>query len=83
MASHDIAFRPLARPDFDLLSEWLSAPHVKIWWHDEADAESIEESYGPVVDGVDPTEVFVIERDEQPIGLIQRYRFDDNPAWAR
>jgi aminoglycoside 6'-N-acetyltransferase len=81
MASHEIAFRPLARRDFGSLSEWLNAPHVKIWWREEADAESIEERYGPIVDRVDPTEVFVIERDEQAIGLIQRYRFDDNPAW--
>lgn len=76
-----IAFRPLSREDFGLLSEWLGAPHVKKWWLEEHDAEAIEERYGPVVDGADPTEVFVIECDELPIGLIQRYRFDDNPGW--
>ena len=64
-----------------MLSEWLSSPHVKVWWREESDLDSIEERYGPVVDGMDPSEVFIVERGEQPIGLIQRYKFDDNPAW--
>jgi aminoglycoside 6'-N-acetyltransferase len=64
-----------------VLSEWLSSPHVKVWWREESDLDSIEERYGPVVDGMDPTEVFIVERGGQSIGLTQRYKFDDNPAW--
>ena len=81
MASDEFAFRPLARRDFALLSEWFSAPHVKVWWAEETDAGSIEERYGPIVDGTDSSEVRIIEREGQPLGLIQRYKLADNPAW--
>jgi aminoglycoside 6'-N-acetyltransferase len=83
MMDSDLAFRPLARDDFALLSAWLDAPHVKIWWREESDADSIEARYGPAVDGAGAgaTEVFVIELDGESIGLIQRYRLDDNPDW--
>ena len=81
MASDEFAFRPLTREDFALLSEWLSAAHVEIWWREESDDGSIEERYGPIVDGNDPTEVFIIEREAQPLGLIQRFKIADNPEW--
>jgi aminoglycoside 6'-N-acetyltransferase len=81
MASDGFAFRPLSREDFGLLSEWMSALHVEIWWQEPSDIDSIEERYGPMVDGIDPTEVFVVEREALPLGLIQRYNIDDNPAW--
>jgi aminoglycoside 6'-N-acetyltransferase len=81
MIGRGIAFRPIVRGDFELLAQWLSAEHVRVWWHDAADTASIEQKYGPRVDGLDTSEVFVIELDAQPIGLIQRYRFDDNPSW--
>jgi aminoglycoside 6'-N-acetyltransferase len=81
MTPVEIAFRPLARRDFGLLAQWLGAPHVLPWWREGYDAGAIEERYGPTVDGTDPTEVFVIERNREPVGIIQRYRLEDNPAW--
>jgi aminoglycoside 6'-N-acetyltransferase len=81
MVSDEFAFRSLARQDFALLSEWFSAPHVEIWWGEETDAGAIEERYGPIVDGTDSSEVRIIEREGQPLGLIQRYKLADNPAW--
>jgi aminoglycoside 6'-N-acetyltransferase len=81
MTAPRISFRPLRRDDFVLLSGWLAAPHVKMWWRESSDIDAIERRYGPVVDGIDPTEVFVIDGDGQPIGLIQRYRFADDPEW--
>ena len=74
--SHDpgsISFRPLCRSDFPLLQKWLSAPHVAAWWNESADLASIEAKYGPRVDGVEPTQVFVIEEAGKPIGWIQWY----------
>jgi aminoglycoside 6'-N-acetyltransferase len=75
------AFRPLDRDDFSLLATWLGAPHVHPWWQEDYDPAAIEARYGPVVDGTDGGEVFVVERDGRPIGLIQRYRLDQNPDW--
>ena len=77
------AFRRLERSDFPRLSEWLAAPHVARWWRHGHDRAAVEADFGPMVDGEDPTEAFVIEEDGWPIGLIQRYRFDENEAWDR
>lgn len=76
-------FRPLAREDFALLSQWLSEPHVERWWREEHQPAVIEAAYGPAVDGLDPTEVFVVERDGVPIGLVQRCRLNDHPEWQQ
>jgi len=78
-----LEFRPLTRDDFPMLSGWLAAPHVARWWREEHDPMVVEGNYGPCVDGADPTEVFVVEREGQSIGMIQRYRFSDNPGWHR
>jgi aminoglycoside 6'-N-acetyltransferase len=77
------SFRRLAREDFSLLSDWFSRPHVEPWWREPYDLGSIEKSYGPCVDGLDPTELFVIERQGSPIGFAQRYLLDDNPTRKR
>ena len=71
MASSGFAFRPLARGDFSLLATWLGAPHIHQWWQEDYDPAAIEARYGPVVDGTDPGEVFVVVGDGQPIGLLQ------------
>ncbi len=78
-----ISFRPLARADFPLVSRWLAAPHVARWWQRPADLASIEQAYGPSIDRTDPTEMFIIEADQTPIGLIKRYRLADYPDWQR
>jgi RimJ/RimL family protein N-acetyltransferase/aminoglycoside phosphotransferase (APT) family kinase protein len=78
-----ISFRPLESGDFARLARWQSSPHVARWWRDPADLASIAAEYGPVVDGCDPTEVFVIHHRGQPMGIIQRYRVNDYPAWGK
>ena len=77
-----IVFRPLQRADFALLARWLAEPHVAKWWQSPATAEYVEEHYGPRVDALEPTEVFVIEVDGMPGGIIQRYLLADYPGWA-
>ncbi len=77
------SLRPLRRDDFGAVSAWLAAPHVARWWRDPADAESVEREFGPVVDGRDPTEVFVLHAGEIAVGLLLRYRQLDYPEWAR
>ena len=53
------------------------------WWHHGHDPASVEADFGPLVDREDPTEGLVIEEDGRAIGLIQRYRFDDDSDWNR
>jgi aminoglycoside 6'-N-acetyltransferase len=57
-------------------------PHVSPWWSEEPTVTALETSYGPSVDGTDPTEGFIIELEGRPVGFIQRYRLDDYPAWC-
>jgi aminoglycoside 6'-N-acetyltransferase len=52
-----------------------------MWWQEGFDAEAIEDRYGPVIAGTDPTECFVVERNGSPVGFIQRYLLADNPDW--
>jgi aminoglycoside 6'-N-acetyltransferase len=78
-----LTFRPLQRDDFPRLSGWLGAPHVQPWWREDHELSAVEARYGPCVDGTDRTEVFVVEGDGVPIGLIQRYLITDDAEWER
>ena len=55
----EIAFRPLERSDLPLLAEWLGRPHVARWWREPSDLAAVEATYGPLIDGSDPTEGFI------------------------
>ena len=77
-----ISFRPLERADFPLLQRWLSEPHVDAWWHEPLDLAGLEQKYGPRIDGIEPTHVFIIEHERRPIGWVQWYRWSDYPKHA-
>lgn len=77
-----ISFRPLGRSDFPQLQRWLAEPHVEQWWHEPLKPAEIEAKYGPRVDGVEPTYVYVVEYDERAVGWIQWYRWSDYPEHA-
>lgn len=79
----DISFRPLERSDFPELEKWLAEPHVKRWWHDSLDASAIDAKYGPRVDGVEPSYVFIILFQKRAIGIIQYYLWSDYPKHGR
>ena len=79
----DLAFRRLERSDFELLQQWLSAPHVSYWWGGPRDLAGVEEEFGPCVDGADPTLVFVVTISEGaiPVGIVQSYMLRDTPGY--
>jgi aminoglycoside 6'-N-acetyltransferase len=77
-----ISFVPLTRSDFDLVTRWLAEPAIERWWHDDSSPAGIEAQYGPSIDGLDPTQVFIAWLDDQALGLIQRYRVDDEPEFG-
>jgi aminoglycoside 6'-N-acetyltransferase len=66
---------------------------VARWWRERYDLAAVEATYGPLIDGSDPTEGFIAIRagqeqgqeqeQEQPLAFLQRYRLDDNPLWQR
>lgn len=77
-----LSFRPLAEADLELVARWLSAEHVRRWWWDPSDIESVRAKYLPRIRGTEPTEVFVVGVDGLSVGLIQRYRFKAYGTWA-
>jgi aminoglycoside 6'-N-acetyltransferase len=77
-----VSFRALERSDFPLLQRWLSEPHIDAWWHEPLELAGLEQKYGPRIDGIEPTHVFIIEHEDQPIGWIQWYRWSDYPEHA-
>jgi aminoglycoside 6'-N-acetyltransferase len=79
---NSISFRPLSRSDFPLLQRWLLEPHVVAWWRQPLDLAGVHAKYGPRVDGIEPTHVFVIEYCGRPAGWIQWYRWSDYPEHA-
>lgn len=78
----EVELRPLRREDFPLVSRWLAEPLVARWWHDDSDAAAVEAQFGPSVDGTDPTRVYLGVYEGTPFGLVQVYRFDDEPEYV-
>lgn len=79
-----LSFRPLRREDLCLMQGWLAQPHIAAWWGEEAcDIEGVPDKYGPAIDGLEPTRLFIIEHGARPIGWIQWYRWSDYPEHAR
>jgi aminoglycoside 6'-N-acetyltransferase len=76
----EVELRPLRRADFPLLCRWLAEPLVARWWNDPATPDAVEENYGPSVDGVDPTAVYLGVHAGRPFGLVQVYAYADEPA---
>jgi aminoglycoside 6'-N-acetyltransferase len=74
--SVSIAFEPLQRSHFALLTRWLTEPLVARWWNNEASPAAIERDFGSSVDRQNPTEVFLAVVEDRPFGLIQRYPVD-------
>lgn len=74
-------FVPLRSSDLPSLAVWLGRPHVARWWREPSDLVSVEENYGPLAEGLDPTEGFIAYFNGRPIGYVQRYLIDEHPDW--
>ena len=77
----EIGFRPIRRGNFEQLRRWLGESHVSEWWGEPPDIAAVESTYGPCLDGSDPTKVFLITLSGNPIGMIQTYLLSDNPEY--
>ncbi len=65
-----------------MLGEWLRTPHVARWWADDSTPQGLEELYGGCIDGTEPSEVFIAERDGIALGLAQRFRIAAYPDYC-
>ena len=74
-----IEFQPLRKDDLPLVRAWLEREHVRRWWRDSLD-ESIAE-YERAIDGLDPSDHYLIVLDGRPVGMIETYVVSDHPEW--
>lgn len=78
-----LGFRAMTRADLADVVAWQRRPHVARWWqHEATDVHSAEEHYGPALDGVDPTRMWVLEVNGRSVGLLQDYLVGDHPEYA-
>jgi aminoglycoside 6'-N-acetyltransferase len=86
VVDHDVtvAVRAMGRGDLPEMVRWRQAEHVRRWWHREHEPtpEEIEERYGPRIDGVTPTRMWVVEVNGRSVGFVQDYRIADYPDYA-
>jgi len=73
-----IEFEPLRKDDLQLVRGWLGREHVRRWWRDPL--ESLAE-YEQAIDGLDPTDHYLIVVDGRPVGMIETYLVADHPEW--
>ncbi|WP_183092289.1 GNAT family N-acetyltransferase [Nocardioides stalactiti] len=80
----DVTLRPMTRADLPALVRWRQAPHVARWFVSggPATADTIAAHYGPRIDGVGATRMWVVEVDGEPVGFVQDYRISDHPEFA-
>lgn len=73
----------MQRNDLALLHEWLQRPHVQRWWTAPETYAEVVDEYLPAIEGSDPTDLYFILLDDQPIGLVQSYLLAADPDDAR
>ena len=78
----EIELRPLRRSDFPLLARWLAEPLVARWWAHETTPEAVERDFGPAVDGMEPTRIYLGWTDARPVGLAQVYAIAAYPEYV-
>ena len=83
-----VELRPLTRADFPLLCRWLAEPLVARWWHHDSSPEAVERDFGPSLDGVDVTALYLgwapgwAGTGTAPFGLVQVYPVEAYPEYV-
>jgi uridine kinase/RimJ/RimL family protein N-acetyltransferase len=73
ISRQSFAFRPLEPDDLPKLVSWFAREHVARWWEVSDD---LEEKY---FESGHPVRRFVALLNDQPIGMVQCYRWSDYP----
>ena len=83
---HDrrVTLRAMGRGDLPDVARWRSADHVRRWWPGSTapTLEHVTAHYGPRIDGVVPTRMWVVEVNGRSVGFCQDYRIRDHPDLA-
>ncbi|MGZ4447796.1 MAG: GNAT family N-acetyltransferase [Nocardioides sp.] len=86
LVDHDrvVTVRAMTRGDLPLVARWRAEPHVHRWWASDGEPtlEAVTERYGPSIDGMTPTRMWVVEVNGRSVGFVQDYRVGDYPEYA-
>ena len=86
VVDHDtrVAVRAMTRGDLVDVVRWRQSEHIGRWWASEGPPtrERIEQRYGPDIDGMSPTRIWVAEVNGRSVGFVQDYRISDEPDYA-
>ena len=87
LVDHDtvVVVRAASRGDLPDLVRWRQAEHVHRWWVSDGEPtpERVAEQYGPDLDGMTPTRMWIGEVNGRSIGFLQDYRISDYPEFAQ
>jgi aminoglycoside 6'-N-acetyltransferase len=76
-----LTFRRMVENDLALMHEWLQREHVRRWWSRRETYNEVVDHYLPAITGRKPTDLYVIELDDRPVGFIQTYLVSDYPDY--
>lgn len=83
---HDlrVSLRAMTRGDLPDVARWRASEHVHRWWAEDGapDLQVVTQQYGPGIDGVTPTRMWVVEANGRSVGFCQDYRLRDYPEYA-
>jgi aminoglycoside 6'-N-acetyltransferase len=83
---HDrrVALRAMTRGDLPDVERWLGAEHVQRWFGSQGEPTmaDVTERYGPRIDGMTPTRMWVVEVNGRSVGFCQDYRLCDHPGYT-
>lgn len=86
VVDHDtlVALRAMTRGDLPDVTRWRQSEHVHKWWvgDGEPSRENVEAAYGPSIDGMSPTRIWIAEVNGRSIGFVQDYRIGDYPDYS-
>src|SRR5262245_26131031 len=79
-----VTLRAMTRGDLVDVTRWRQSDHVRPWFagYGEPTLESVTERYGPRIDGMTPTRMWVAEVNGRSVGFVQDYRIADYPDYA-
>ena len=79
-----VSLRAMTRDDLPDVVRWRSSPRVRRWFDtdSEPDLASVTARYGPRIDGMAPTRMWVVEVQGRSVGFCQDYRVRDYPEYA-
>ncbi len=79
-----VTLRAMTRGDLPDAARWRASEHVQRWWTSDGEPtlEAVTAAYGPRLDGMTPTRMWVVEANGRSVGFVQDYRIADYPDYA-